>query len=82
MGNGSGKLSDQQHTEKKYIFPDRDNYIEYQRLLLAVRDYFLHWYPFDYQSFLRAKIYVKLFIQYIMIYFNVIVGFYPTRTSR
>ena len=50
--NGSGELSDQQHTENKYIFPGRENYIEYQRFYSEQFecDYFLHWYPFDYQT--------------------------------
>ena len=50
--NGSGELSDAEHTENKYIFLGRENYIEYERFYSEQFecDYFLHWYPFDYQT--------------------------------
>ena len=43
--NGSGELSDAEHTENKYIFPGRENYIQYERFYSEQFecDYFLHW---------------------------------------
>ena len=43
--NGSGELSEAEHTENKYIFLGRENYIEYERFYSEQFecDYFLHW---------------------------------------
>ena len=50
--NGSGQLSEPENTENKFVYQGRENYIEYERFYSEQFecDYFLHWYPFDYQT--------------------------------
>ena len=50
--NGSGSLDGIESTENKHIFNGHDNYIIYDRFYNDVFEceYFLQWYPFDFQT--------------------------------
>ena len=52
LRQGEGQLSSKQDTENKLIFQGRENFIQYERFYSEQFecDYFLHWYPFDYQT--------------------------------
>ena len=51
LRNGSGVLSSSEDTENKLIFRGGENWLQYQRFYsqLFQCNFFLHWYPFDYQ---------------------------------
>ena len=51
MRNGSEVLSSSEDTENKLIFRGGENWLQYQRFYsqLFHCNFFLHWYPFDYQ---------------------------------
>ena len=52
LRQGEGQLSSKQDTENKLIFQGRENFIQYERFYSEELhcDFFLHWYPFDYQT--------------------------------
>ena len=52
LRNGSGGLSSSEDTENKLIFRGGENWLQYQRFYsqLFHCDFYLHWYPFDYQT--------------------------------
>ena len=49
---GAGELSSNQETENKLIFKGEENLLEYERFYSEEFqcDFYLHWYPFDYQT--------------------------------
>ena len=52
LRNGSGGLSSSEDTENKLIFRGGENWLQYQRFYsqLFHCNFYLHWYPFDYQT--------------------------------
>ena len=52
LRNGSGVLSSSEDTENKLIFQGGENWLQYQRFFSQQFHchFYLHWYPFDYQT--------------------------------